>query len=760
LAGGGVGIFGNGTITRPLNLRGSGPSAGVAALDNEGEANTWSGAVVLETDSTIGARGGKLTVSGNISGGSRSLTKRGPGEVALAGSNGYLNTSVQEGTLTAQSNEAVPGNVLSVSPGATFQLRNFIQTSAALNLELRGHGVAGRGALYNGHGINTVAGPVYLMDETSIGAAAGTILGLMGSIIENPAGPGPARALVINGPGTVFLGNDKASSAYSGGTVINGGTLAIISGGSLGGSENPVTINSGGKLLVGENTATDHPYTLNTGSIQVNADKTFTYTGGSVSGGFLRGPGTHELTGSTNFNAVTALPGTNIVQDGPVFLNNFTNSGTFTNNADLAWDGGYNTASGHVIVNGTLTTAGFENNGTITINGDNPAATAAGMLANSENDLASGGGSRLTIQSGGLLQLNGTSLNLHGALAVNNGTIAGGTTNVYFGALAAGTGSFGTVVIHPGGAYTPGVSLANMPALTPRSTGVITPLDPNQSNASPVQLAADTVAAVSASDQALHLPGPMSGPGKTLTKEGDGTLALGHLRASGLVVNGGRVRIIPNGAPSGTSKLDAVSFAAASANAQLDLSDNKLIVVAGDVGRFDGTRYSGLTGQVASAYNFSSWDGPGIATSMFDAGPERGVTTLAVATADEVFYAGGTFGGVSVSSGDVLVMYTYAGDLNMDGLIDGADYGVIDNNVQFPGTSGYANGDINYDGVIDGADYGVIDNAIQFQGAPFPSGTYPGASQSAAGVTAVPEPAGGLAAVVAGLLLGRRRRRR
>ena len=75
---------------------------------------------------------------------------------------------------------------------------------------------------------------------------------------------------------------------------------------------------------------------------------------------------------------------------------------------------------------------------------------------------------------------------------------------------------------------------------------------------------------------------------------------------------------------------------------------------------------------------------------------------------------------MSVASGDLLVMYTYTGDLDLNGTIDGADYGIIDNYVQFPGTSGYANGDFNYDGIIDGADYGLIDNAIQLQGAPIP----------------------------------------
>jgi hypothetical protein len=46
------------------------------------------------------------------------------------------------------------------------------------------------------------------------------------------------------------------------------------------------------------------------------------------------------------------------------------------------------------------------------------------------------------------------------------------------------------------------------------------------------------------------------------------------------------------------------------------------------------------------------------------------------------------------------------------------NYGLIDNYVQFRGTSGYANGDFNYDGLIDGADYGLIDNSAQLQGVP------------------------------------------
>ena len=62
----------------------------------------------------------------------------------------------------------------------------------------------------------------------------------------------------------------------------------------------------------------------------------------------------------------------------------------------------------------------------------------------------------------------------------------------------------------------------------------------------------------------------------------------------------------------------------------------------------------------------------------------------------------------------------------MNGYIDAADYGSIDNWVQFPGTDGYANGDFNFDGVIDAADCGIIDNTIQLGGPSLLPSTGPG----------------------------------
>jgi len=78
-------------------------------------------------------------------------------------------------------------------------------------------------------------------------------------------------------------------------------------------------------------------------------------------------------------------------------------------------------------------------------------------LLNTGNTLTSGGGSRITINSGGALNVTGNSLELNGALLVNNGTITG-TTNVNFGSVAKGSGTYGAVNVTDGGKFSPGNS--------------------------------------------------------------------------------------------------------------------------------------------------------------------------------------------------------------------------------------------------------------------------------------------------------------
>ena len=107
-----------------------------------------------------------------------------------------------------------------------------------------------------------------------------------------------------------------------------------------------------------------------------------------------------------------------------------------------------------------------------------------------------------------------------------------------------------------------------------------------------------------------------------------------------------------------------------------------------------------------------------------------------------------------MSDSDVLVKYTYYGDTNLDGKVDGTDYSRIDNGALTHAT-GWFNGDFNYDGIINGSDYTLIDNAFNTQGAILASAIADSTAEIAP--TSVPEPALASFAIAAGIaLLGRR----
>jgi hypothetical protein len=79
------------------------------------------------------------------------------------------------------------------------------------------------------------------------------------------------------------------------------------------------------------------------------------------------------------------------------------------------------------------------------------------------------------------------------------------------------------------------------------------------------------------------------------------------------------------------------------------------------------------------------------------------------------FSSSNPFDTVTPGATDVLVRYTYLGDANLDGQVDGSDYTKVD--LGFTNAlTGWANGDFNYDNHIDGSDYTLIDNAFNTQG--------------------------------------------
>jgi alpha-L-arabinofuranosidase len=138
---------------------------------------------------------------------------------------------------------------------------------------------------------------------------------------------------------------------------------------------------------------------------------------------------------------------------------------------------------------------------------------------------------------------------------------------------------------------------------------------------------------------------------------------------------------------------------------KLDLGGNDLIT---------GGSINTINTALTAGYNLpagGTWNGPGIDSSAAHANTAH-LTTLGILQPA----SSTTFDSQPVSPNNVIVKYTYFGDINLSGNVDGSDYSLIDYGYKNHLT-GWANGDLNYDRVIDGSDYALIDNAFNNQGA-------------------------------------------
>jgi hypothetical protein len=219
-------------------------------------------------------------------------------------------------------------------------------------------------------------------------------------------------------------------------------------------------------------------------------------------------------------------------------------------------------------------------------------------------------------------------------------------------------------------------------------------------------------------NQALSIPAGSV----TLAPSTTGNLAID--RFSNITVGAGASLVVPTAANHASRLLidtAALNLAGNITNwtSTLDLSNNDLDVANGNL--------TNLYSQIGQGFNGGASAGTGGIISSAALSDTTRLTTLGIiqnsndgaATGTALYGNGaplGLFDGTSPANTDVLIKYTYFGDANLDGKLDGSDYSRIDGAYNTPAT-GWFNGDFNYDGKINGSDYTLIDNAENRQGA-------------------------------------------
>ena len=555
--------------------------------------------------------------------------------------------------------------------------------------------------------------------------------------------------LLFNGTGVTTL---TGSDSFSGTTSITAGTLTLSqTAGALQGS---IYVGSAGTLQTTAASQFSSSTNLNVNGGMVNLlgqDETvgsLSMTGGNIQ---TSGVGLSVATGMVTLsrNSATITGGLRSVSN---YTFNVSNNATLTVGGSV---GGYNAATGLLLIGG----------GQLSIPGTSLISTLdirQGILVITEGGTFGGSNTSTNVESTGTLNVNNQSLTIgsitgSGAVALGNT----GTLTVLDGSFATYGGTVtGNGAVVKSGTGTLILSGADKSTGTTTATAGVLTVDYSSSVAGS--------AITAASGALINLNGAII---NTPSITAIGTINFGTNTGNGisnrsvgtLAVLGGQVNV-PLATVTGNRQLLAatgLSFSGATNawNGQLDLSNNDMDVIGGNLAM--------ITNQIKSGYNAGAngnWQGTGIVSSAA-AGDSTHLTALGVIQNDDgtgvPLYGSagalGLFDGASPAAGDVLIKYTYIGDANLDGKIDGSDYSRIDNGY-LNNLTGWYNGDFNYDGIVNGSDYTLMDNAFNSQGAVLADVIAAPTAQIAGG-NSVPEPASVALLAMPMLALMRRRSR-
>jgi autotransporter-associated beta strand protein len=758
--------------------------------------NTYSGAttiasgtVVLGSGGTTGSLGsGPITNNGTLvvnrsDSPTIASSITGSGSLAWNGSN----TLTINGALNLGGNVSIPTGILSLAGGGT--LTGNVTGAGTINvptgtLQIGNGGTSG---LLGSVNVTLPASTSTLVfNRTDSTTSSGNITGAGNITVANGSvlltGSLAYTGATTIGTNTLEIGSNYNTSLY--GLITGTGTFNKSGAGQLtifGKNENftgTVNVDGGSILLEDNGTGGD----LYASQININNGGRFIFGLGTIPNENPNFPNTTFVTiytGGVYESRVGEDWGATSLQGGTLLFNGSSPNVTFqaTGGPFL----GFDLQSGTVdaLLPGTITSANYSGGliksttgtvsfiGPVSVGTTTPIFINAGTLSfQAQNIPSTGSASSATISFGdsndtGTLQMVDTAsastvrpVNLNGNAVIDLEAPAGNNSTGSLTLAGAITGNgvlteigTGTVILSSPSNSFGGATNISSGTLELARTGVI-----NNSQAINVNTAATLLLAGSTSNTPA------------------GSIAVKYLPPVNIAA-GGTVVLAPSSL--NANRLLAVANSISMAGTvgawtgRIDLGNNDMDVPSGNLAL--------LTSMVAQGYNGGNWNGAtGIASSAA-AGNSSHLTALGViqntvdgTTSGAQLYGGalGSFDGINPSATDVLIKYTYYGDTNLDGTVDGSDYARIDAAfaAETPTSpiSGWYNGDFNYDGVVNGSDYTLIDNAFNSQGATISAQV---AAQVAGGAglggSAVPEPAS-LALVAMGslALLGRKSRRR
>ncbi len=244
---------------------------------------------------------------------------------------------------------------------------------------------------------------------------------------------------------------------------------------------------------------------------------------------------------------------------------------------------------------------------------------------------------------------------------------------------------------------------------TPSSTALVIVNGGSHDITAPVSLAKSTLFNITGSTNKLKITN-LSAGSASVTKTGDGTLEVNQVQTSGaLTVNGGVLEVTLGGGSTGVVSSSGLSIS----GGKIELHDNDLVNNYGA----GPSNYTDVVNAVKSGLVLLGGTGTtGIGSAEVDAQTVAG-TMLGVVDNGDPLIAGAitALSGFTIPSptSSVLVKYTWFGDSNLDGVVDGSDYALIDTGFTAGGAlGGWVFGDYDYSGTIDGSDYALIDTGF------------------------------------------------